>query len=125
VPDELAELRSAAAVAPERWPQTRMRLEQLLQAHPGDTRYLMALAGHLALREPSRREALRQFQALAQQEPGNQAVRSAWRQALLALSPREGDEPLFTAYLAGQPGDAAVAERLNALRRSTGTAAGR
>jgi hypothetical protein len=123
--DALGELRSAAATSTEGWPQTRLRLEQLARSNPGDLHYRLALAVHLSLREPTRREALRQFQALGQQEPGNQEIPTAWRRALLALSPREGDEVLFTAYLAQQPNDAAVMERLNTLRWSTGAASWR
>lgn len=99
---------AAVALAPfqtqsargENWAASRARLEQLVQANPNDPVYLLALARHLGHIEASRREALRQLAALAARRDSPAGTASAWRDVLLQLAPRAGDEPLYAQFQA-------------------------
>ena len=104
----------ALGSTPEGWDAARVGIEELARANPGDTRYLVALAQHLSYREPTRREAIRQLAALAEQDP---EAKKAWREALVWLGARPTDRPLFVAYLKRYPEDQAVAERLRLLEK--------
>ena len=114
--DPLAELKSGSAVE-ERWGDTRQKLEQLVRAQPNDPRYLQALAVHLTHREASRREGVRLLDSLTQRGVASPEARQAWRQALLSLSPRQGDDKLFASYLARYT-DVDVAARARMLQAS-------
>ncbi|NEX60028.1 tetratricopeptide repeat protein [Noviherbaspirillum galbum] len=97
------------------WAETRLLLEERARKHPGDANTLFALAKHLAQREATRREALRQLAYLAGQKNAPRDVKASWRQALLALESHAGDAPLYSAYLQAHPDDAVVAARLRGL----------
>lgn len=109
----LAQFESESAIN-EHWAETRRSLEELVREHPGDGEYLFALARHLARREATRREAIRQLGSLPLR---GREVRATWRQALLALDTRAGDLPLFEAYLKRFPKDAEIGNRLRAQRQ--------
>jgi hypothetical protein len=76
---------------------------------------LLALAIHLAQRESTRREAVRQLEALNSSSLGSSAIKKPWKAALLALTPQEGDQALFKSYLARHPASTSVLRRLNDL----------
>lgn len=94
------------------WSEARLGLEKLVQEHPGEHIYLLALAKHLSYRETTRREGIRQLIALSADEVD--AV-TAWRQALVWLNARPADRKLFLAYLDRNPEDQGVRARLAAL----------
>ena len=99
----------------EKWEDTRRSLEQLVQYHPTAPRYRIALASHLTHRESTRREAIRQLEALTLGDRDGKRTKIIWQQALLALSARESDRELFSAYLARFPRDTLISERVRGL----------
>lgn len=94
---------------------TRSRLEKLVQLNPGELRYQLALARHLAYRESTRREAIGQLGSLYGSGQSSREIQQVWRRELLALHAEANDQTLFNLYLERFPGDRAVAERLRAL----------
>lgn len=117
----LAPFQSAAAREQD-WAASRAGLEQLAQANPNDPVYLLALARHLGWNVASRREALRQLAALATGRKRPAGAVAAWRDTLLQLEPRAGDEPLYAQYTARFPRDKEVAARAAQLRAGGGVA---
>ncbi|WP_158598102.1 tetratricopeptide repeat protein [Noviherbaspirillum saxi] len=99
----------------EKWPETRQSLEDLIRKNPDDAAYRAALARHLTVRDATRREGVRQFGALPSGTQTSPDTRKVWRQALLALEPRSGDQSLYSAYLQRFPNDAEIRNRLRAL----------
>lgn len=99
----------------EKWDERRLSLEKAAQDHPGDARHLLALASHLAQRESTRREAIRQLEALNSSDLRSSQIKTPWKKALLALTPQQGDQPLFKSYLSRHPSSTSVARRLNTL----------
>lgn len=111
---DLAVYQTNSAIT-EKWEDTRRSLERLAQDHPTAPRYRIALASHLTHRESTRREAIRQLEALTLGGHGSKQTKIMWQQALLALSARDGERELFSAYLARFPGDTLIRERVRGL----------
>lgn len=97
------------------WEDRRLSLEKAAQDHPGDARHLLALASHLTQREPTRREAIRQLEALGSSGLRASEIKKPWKKALLALTPQQGDQVLFKNYLTRHPSSTSVERRLNTL----------
>ncbi|MBC7499923.1 MAG: hypothetical protein H7315_05425, partial [Herminiimonas sp.] len=110
----LAEFETARATN-EDWAQTRQAIEDVARKNPGNTLYLFALARHLTYRDATRREAIRMLAGLPARVSGQRDTRKTWRQALVALEARSEDAPLYAAYLAQNPDDAAIRDQLRAL----------
>lgn len=111
---DLAVYQTNSAIT-EKWEDTRRSLERLAQDHPTPPRYRIALASHLTHRESTRREAIRQLEALTLGGRGGKRTKIMWQQALLALNARDGDRQLFSAYLARFPHDTLISERARGL----------
>ncbi|WP_194723925.1 tetratricopeptide repeat protein [Noviherbaspirillum malthae] len=101
---------SSADAANDKWSQTRQTLEELVRRQ-GEPRHLFALARHLTYRDATRREGIRQLAALPDDMHKNTDTRAAWRDALLALTPRQGDAALYSDYLKRYPDDDIVDNR--------------
>lgn len=99
----------------EGWAEARQGLEKLAKDHPGDKKYLLALAKHLTYRETTRREGIRQLVALSADAEADRA----WRQALVWLDARKNDRKLFEEFLSRHPDDAGIKSRLANLDRPT------
>lgn len=96
------------------WEEARRGLESLAQKHPGDERYLLALAKHLTYREATRREGIRQLAALATHGQSAEETQKAWRQALVWLGKqRPSDQAFYDTYLKRFPNDQILRERLS------------
>lgn len=102
-------------VRSEKWEEHRSSLEKAAQDHPGNARYLLALASHLAQRETTRREAIRQLDALNGSSLRASEIKTPWKKALLELEPQQGDQALFKSYLVRHPSSTSVVRRLTAL----------
>lgn len=98
-----------------KWEDRRLFLEKSTRDNPGDTRYLILLASHLAEREATRREAIRQLEALNLIEIQSSEIKLIWQKALLALKANQGDQSLFKNYLSIYPGSTPVLRRLKSL----------
>jgi len=98
------------------WEAARKGLEQLARANPADNRAQLALAQHLTYRESTRREGIRQLEALSKGTDVAGPAAQSWQRALTWLGGRPADAPLYQAWLAGHPDDAAIRARLDAVK---------
>ena len=103
----------------KQWITSRRALEKRAQNNPDDSRHLVALARHLTYREGTRREALRQLEALTNRGLGTKSTQKSWKKALLSLRVKPTDHALFSTYLARFPDDLIVRERLRSLEGTT------
>jgi cellulose synthase operon protein C len=113
--DRAPEVIREAKTSTGKWADQRLRLEKAAQDHPSDARRLLALARHLTQRETTRREAIRQLDALNGSSLRSSEIKATWKKALLDISPQQGDQALFKSYLTRHPGSTSVLRRLNAL----------
>lgn len=104
------------------WTQARAGLEKLVEAHPENPDYRVALAQLLTYRENTRRQGLEQLMELAEVDAGRQPVQPIWRQALLWLGRGPRDARYYRAYLHRYGDDTQVALRLASTRAGTGSA---
>ncbi|MES2682860.1 MAG: cellulose synthase subunit BcsC-related outer membrane protein [Pseudomonadota bacterium] len=99
------------------WEPARVGISKLAADNPEEPVYKLALAQHLTYRESSRRQGIADLSAMA---TGTSSVatpaRQAWRQALIWLGAKRGDEALYQDYLKRYGSDAQVSARLATLR---------
>lgn len=86
-------------------PQAIDLLRGFVAAHPQDSKAEVALAKALTYQDSTRREGLTHLRELAS---GSKEADQAMRQALLWLSPKADDAPLYQAYQQRHPQDSAV-----------------
>ena len=98
------------------WEEARKGLEQLARANPSDNRALLALAQHLTYRESTRRDGIRQLEALSKSSDVAGQAGESWRRALTWLGGRPADAPLYQAWLASHPDDATIRAKLDAVK---------
>ncbi|MBP0619364.1 BCSC C-terminal domain-containing protein [Cupriavidus sp. LEh25] len=104
------------------WEAARQGLERLARANPADARAQLALAQHLTYRDNTRRDGIRQLESLASRADVGKDATESWRRALGWLGQRPADAPLYQAWLAAHPDDAAIRARLEAATRQPATA---
>ncbi|WP_454727512.1 MULTISPECIES: cellulose synthase subunit BcsC-related outer membrane protein [Cupriavidus] len=107
------------------WEEARKGLEQLARANPADNRAQLALAQHLTYREATRREGIRQLEALSKGTDVAGPAAQSWQRALTWLGGRPADAPLYQAWLTGHPDDAAIRAKLDAVKAQQQQAATR
>lgn len=98
------------------WAPARVGIEKLAQDNPDEPVYKLALAQHLTYIESSRRDGISRLSQLSQESSVAAPARQAWRQGLLWLGAKAGDEPLYQDYLKRVGEDAQVSAKLSALR---------
>jgi tetratricopeptide (TPR) repeat protein len=104
------------AGAKDGWEPARQGIARLAAANPGEPVYQLALAQHLTYREETRREGIARLAELSRGESGVAVpAQQAWRQALIWLGAKPGEEKLYQTYLADHQ-DAQVAAKLETLR---------
>jgi tetratricopeptide (TPR) repeat protein len=110
------------AGAKDGWEPARQGIARLAAANPGEPIYQLALAQHLTYREETRREGIAKLAELSRGESGVAVpAQQAWRQALIWLGAKPGEEKLYQAYLADHQ-DAQVSAKLETLRSNRATA---
>src|SRR5258706_13911720 len=116
------------------WEQARTLLAELVRRHPQDARYRVALASHVSTRKPVSAETLRTLRELADAASTSvsRQAREAWRRAVISMDATPESVPLLREYIAANPGETAVKERLDQVlkeivegKRPTGDAASR
>ena len=112
-----AEYLATLAGTDEGWQTAVDGLRELVRLYPSNPRYRLELGKAETYREETRRAGIARLAALADDPEYGQAARAAWRQALLWLAAKPADKALFEAWLARQPDDAAVRQRLATLER--------
>jgi len=102
------------------WDTARSGLERLVREDPGNAQARLALAEMLTYREATRREGVRQLQALARDPQVGQLANERWTTGLEWLGdPADPqDAGLYEAYLAANPDNTALRARYDALRKS-------
>ena len=100
----------------EGWAEARAALAALARRDPENLRYRFALAAHELSRTPLNAAALRQVIEMARLPEFMRPARAAWRRAVLRLDAEPDATRLIEDYLAVEPGDTAVRERLAAVR---------
>ena len=96
------------------WDKARAQLTELAKRHPGDARFQVALASHLARRQPVPPAVIAQLKELAK-NPENSVSRTAtesWRRAVTNMEPGDEAVAALRDYIAGNPGETAATDRL-------------
>ena len=121
-PDDDLALEYAQIVAGTRdgWEAGRGLLADLARKHPDDPRYQVALASHKSTRKPVDAETLRSLRELSATPSVLVAreARAAWRRAVLAMDRVEESLPALREYIAANPGETAVQERLDEVTQA-------
>jgi len=105
------------------WESARVGIAKLADSHKNEPIYRLALAQHLTYRESTRREGIDQLSTLQGENTVGVAARQAWRQGLLWLAVKPGDEALYIDYLRRVGEDTQVSARLQSLRQTSDAAA--
>lgn len=123
-PDDELALEHAQLVAGTRGGQEEGRrlLVDLARKHLDDPRFQVALASHMSTRRPVAADTLRSLRELSASASVLVArqAREAWRRAVLAMDPVEASLPALREYIASNPGETAVRERLDEVTQSIG-----
>jgi len=92
-------------------------IARLAAKHPGDPRYQVALAVDQSSRKPVSAATLKALRELSAVQSVSRQARDAWRRALLALDPVPESIAPLREYIAENPGDTALEEKLAQVRR--------
>ena len=92
-------------------------IARLARKHPEDPRFQVALAVDQSSRKPVPAETFKTLRDLTQVQSVARQARDAWRRALLALDEVPESLAPLREYLAESPGDTALEEKLEAVRR--------
>lgn len=98
------------------WMEAYVGLNQLVRDNPGNDRYELALAEHLARRLPIRQQVFHTFAKLADTPEYGKQTRESWRRALLRLDLDQENKlsvlnsylPQVRAYLKHDPNDSMI-----------------
>ncbi len=100
------------------WDEARIGLEKLVKAESYVMLYRRELAKHLTTREATRRAGIRALAALARQpDADKQLTMEAWRNALALPGSSQNDLRLYQEYLAVDPKNPVISERLVKAQR--------
>ncbi len=113
-PDDDFALEHAQLVAatPDGWERGRSLLAELARKHPDDPRYRVALASHVSTRKPVAADTLKTLRELTAIPSVSRQAREAWRRAVIAMDATQENVPALREYIAANPGETAVSERL-------------
>ena len=100
------------------WEPAREGILQLVADNKDEPIYRLALAQHLTYRESTRRQGIRELAALQGEAAIATTARQAWRQGLIWLAAKRGDEPLYNDYLQRAGSDSQVSARLQTIREN-------
>jgi tetratricopeptide (TPR) repeat protein len=118
--DEMAlEIATVQGWTREGWEPARATLADLAKRHPDDARYRVALASHLSRRKPVGADTLKTLRELSEHPsvPISRQAKESWRRAVIAMDPDETSLPALREYIAANPGETAVQERLETVER--------
>lgn len=121
-PDDELALEGAQVLGATRdgWEPARAQIAEIARRHPDDPRFQVALSIHMASRKPAAPETLRKLREMSEVPAVSRQAREAWRRAVLAMDPVEESLPPLRDYIAANPGDTAVVERLEESTRAVG-----
>ena len=107
-----------------KWDEARVGIEALAEEYPEEPVYQLALAQHYTYKEETRRRGIGMLAKLADEPAVADAAQHAWRQALLWLNAKPGDERFFRSYLQRYGQDKEIAARLQDVLMMAGGAPG-
>ncbi|HHJ20945.1 MAG TPA: tetratricopeptide repeat protein [Gammaproteobacteria bacterium] len=87
------------------WKLAHAGLQQLVNENPGNKEYQFALARLKTYRKHARAEGIRMLQTLSASPALASQANKAWRDALLWMSPKKSDLPLYRDWLVQHPDD--------------------
>lgn len=99
------------------WGEARNGLAELAKTYPDQPVYQLALAQHLTYREETRRQGISDLAQLVDNAVVAEQAKAGWRQALVWLSPKAGDERYYRAFLNRFGQDSEISQRLASLDR--------
>jgi tetratricopeptide (TPR) repeat protein len=102
----------AGMQTPESWQEARRGLEKLAQENADDPQFQLAYAQHLTYQESARRQGLSILVDLSKNNVVAAPAKQAWRQALIWLAYRSGDEKFFREYLSRYGNDPQLSAKL-------------
>src|SRR5688572_10129385 len=116
-PDDELELEYAQALAGTKSGREAgaTLIAQLARRHPDDPRYQVAWAIDLSTRKPVAASTLDKLRELAAVPAVARQAREAWRRAVLAMDPVAATLPALRDYIAANPGETPVQERLDEI----------
>lgn len=97
------------------WEPARRGIESLVEDFDEEPLYKLALGQHLTYREESRRAGISRLAEAANSPSVAEPAKQAWRQALIWLNARRGDERYYQTYLRRYGADEELQARYNAL----------
>lgn len=97
------------------WEPARRGIEALVEDFEEEPLYKLALGQHLTYREESRRAGISRLAEAANSPSVAEPAKQAWRQALIWLNARRGDERYYQTYLRRYGADEEIQARYNAL----------
>ncbi|TAJ53161.1 MAG: tetratricopeptide repeat protein [Nevskiaceae bacterium] len=104
------------------WQPAYAGIQKLALDNPREPIYQLALAQHLTYQESTRREGIRGLAGLSKDQTLASPARQAWRQALLWLGAKAGDEPLYQDYLREGGEDPQISAKLRSLGEARASA---
>lgn len=99
-----------------KWDEARVGIERLAEENPDDPVYQLALAQHYTYKEETRRRGIGMLARLVDDPAVADAAQQGWRQALLWLNAKPGDERYFRSYLDRFGPDPEISGRLRDLQ---------
>lgn len=103
---------------PKGWGEAKTGLEKLVRAEPYVMLYRRELAKHWTTREATRYAGIRALAALARQPDADKHLTmEAWQKSLVLLGGSQSDMRLYREYLAVDPANTEVRERLAKAQR--------
>ena len=99
------------------WGEARNGLAELAKTYPDQPVYQLALAQHLTYREETRRQGISDLAQLVDNAVVAEQAKAGWRQALVWLTPKAGDERYYRAFLNRFGQDSEISQRLASLDR--------
>jgi len=114
--DDLAlEYWSWVSSTPNGWRLAHTGLSRLLNRHPNNLRYQLALAELETSRLPLKQDALLTLINMSKVPAYSKQARQAWRSTMLQLENAAPSLPLLGEYIKAEPGDSAVREKRNEI----------
>lgn len=101
------------AATPDGWAAARNGVARLATEYPDNLRYRLALAELETSRAPVDRRSLRVLAEMSRIPVFARQAQAAWRSAVMRLEAEPASVPLLREYLARDPNDVAVRERLD------------
>ena len=103
-----------------KWDEARIGIESLAEEFPDEAVYQLALAQHYTYKEETRRRGIGMLASLADDPVVADSAQQGWRQALIWLNAKAGDERYYRSYLQRFGQDTEIAQRFQDVQMLSG-----